>query len=53
MRRSVELVGNTPLHEAAEHYPVDAWRVWTSKHQRNYTEESKVNNAVPAPQPSA
>ena len=39
------MVGDTPLYEAAEHHPVDAWRVWTLDYPRDYTEDSEVCNA--------
>ena len=48
--KSLELVGNAPLHEAAERYPADALRVFMWRHHRTYTDESPVCNAGPAEQ---
>ena len=48
LQQSQKIVGSAPLHEAAEHHPVDAWRVWASSHATRYTENSKVSDAVPA-----
>ncbi len=45
---SLELVGDTPIYEAAERYPVDALRVFIRKFHRTYTDESVVCNAGPA-----
>ena len=46
--RSLALVGDTPLHEAAERSPADALRVFMWRHHRTYTDESPVCNAGPA-----
>ena len=46
--KSLDLIGNTPLHEAAERYPADALRVFMGRHHRTYTDESPVCNAGPA-----
>ena len=42
---SLKLVGDTPVYEAAERYPVDALRVFIRKFHRTYTDESVVCNA--------
>ena len=41
-------IGSTPLEEAILKYPVETWRVWSSLHPREYTEDSEVCNALPA-----
>ena len=43
--KSLKLVGNTPVHEAAERYPADAFRVFVRKHHLSFTDESPVCNA--------
>ena len=45
---SLELVGDTPIYDAAERYPVDALRVFIREFHRTYTDESVVCNAGPA-----
>ena len=40
-------IGSLPLCEAAERYPIEAWRVWMSSHPVNYTEDSEVCMLVP------
>lgn len=45
LERSLEVVGNRPLYEAAKDYPVDAWRVWTVNYPREYGEDSEVCDA--------
>ena len=46
--KALDLIGDTPLHEAAERYPADALRVFMRRHHRTYTDESPVCNAGPA-----
>ena len=41
-------IGSTPLEEAILQYPVETWRVWSSFHPQEYTEDSKVCSALPA-----
>ena len=48
MAKSLKLVGDTPLHEAAERYPADAFRVFMARNHRSYIEESPVCNAGPS-----
>ena len=43
--KSLKLVGNTPLHEAAEHHRADAYRVFVGKLHLSHTDESPVCNA--------
>ena len=45
--KSLKLISNTPLHEAAERYPADAFRVFIRKWPMNHTDESLVCNAGP------
>ena len=45
MAESLKLVGDTPLHEAAERYPVDAYRVFMKEHHTSDTDESPVCDA--------
>ena len=45
--KALDLIGDMPLHEAAERYPADALRVFMSKHHRTYTDESPV--CIPGP----
>ena len=45
MAKSLKLVGDTPLHEAAERYPVDAYRVFMKAHHTSDTDESLVCDA--------
>ena len=35
-------IGSTPLEIAAQEFPLEAWRVWTSTYPRSYTEDSEV-----------
>ena len=42
---SLELIGDTPIYEAAERYPVDALRVFIREFHGTYTDESVVCNA--------
>ncbi|BDA43470.1 hypothetical protein COCOBI_04-4820 [Coccomyxa sp. Obi] len=38
LKESRKKIGDLPLYVAAEQYPVDAWRVWSSTYKRSYIE---------------
>ncbi|CAL5223903.1 g6500 [Coccomyxa viridis] len=41
LEKSLQIVGNRPLYEAAKEHPIDAWRIWALSHPREYTEQSE------------
>ena len=41
-REQGKKIGSTPLEIAAQDYPIEEWRVWTSTYPRDYTEDSEV-----------
>lgn len=47
MEESIKKFGDVPVHEAAQHCPVEAWRVWNSSYPRHYTENSEVCKPCP------
>ncbi|CAL8468514.1 g8054 [Coccomyxa elongata] len=42
LEESIKKFGDVPVHEAAQHCPVEAWRVWNSSYPRHYTENSEL-----------
>ena len=38
LAESLKKVGSTPLHDAAEHFPLDAYVVWRSKHPKRHAD---------------
>lgn len=46
LEEAKQVIGDTPLYIAAEHHPIDAWRVYLSRHPEHYMKDSEVCNAL-------
>ena len=43
LAKSKERVSDPPHYEEVLRFPLDSWRVWESKHPRDYNEHSEVS----------